>query len=73
MDYEEIIKAIRNDKLYDFIANNFYKMDKEQLRDIILELYYMIRYDYVYGNDNDEKILNENIVECLKENREWEE
>lgn len=73
MEYEEIIEAIRDDRLYGFIANNFYKMDKEQLRDIILELYYMIRYDYVYGNDNDEKILNENIVECLKENREWEE
>lgn len=70
---QEIIQAIKEDKLYDYIANNFYKMSKEDLRDLILEIIYMIYYDYEYSIDVDRQLLNEHIVECLKENREWEE
>ena len=70
---KEIIQAIKKGKLYDYIANNFYKMSKEHLRDLILEIIYMIYYDYEYSIDGDRQLLNEHIVECLKENREWEE
>lgn len=70
---QEIIQAIKEDKLYDYITNNFYKMSKENLRDLILEIIYMIYYDYEYSIDGDRQLLNEHIVECLKENREWEE
>lgn len=70
---QEIIQAIKEDKLYDYIANNFYKISKEDLRDLILEIIYMIYYDYEYSIDADRQLLNEHIVECLKENREWEE
>lgn len=70
---QEIIQAIKKGKLYDYIANNFYKISKEDLRDLILEITYMIYYDYEYSIDGDRQLLNEHIVECLKENREWEE
>lgn len=70
---KEIIQAIKKGKLYDYIANNFYKISKEVLRDLILEIIYMIYYDYEYSIDADRQLLNEHIVECLKENREWEE
>ena len=70
---QEIIQAIKKGKLYDYIANNFYKISKEVLRDLILEIIYMIYYDYEYSIDADRQLLNEHIVECLKENREWEE
>ena len=70
---KEIIQAIKKGKLYDYIANNFYKISKEDLRDLILEIIYMIYYDYEYSIDGDRQLLNEHIVECLKENREWEE
>ena len=69
---KEIIQAIKEDRLYDFIANNYTDIDKCQLKDLILELYYMIRYDYVYGLECDEKIMNKYIAKCLKENRNWE-
>lgn len=39
------IQAIKKGKLYDYIANNFYKISKEDLRDLILEIIYMIYYD----------------------------
>lgn len=70
---QEIIQAIKKDKLYGYIANNFYKISKEHLRDLILEIIYMFFYDYEYSIDVDRQLLNEHIVECLKENREWEE
>lgn len=70
---KEIIQAIKKGKIYDYIANNFYKISKEDLRDLILEIIYMIYYDYEYSIDGDRQLLNEHIVECLKENREWEE
>lgn len=70
---QEIIQAIKEDKLYDYITNNFYKISKEDLRDLILEIIYMIYFDYEYSIDGDRQLLNEHIVECLKENREREE
>lgn len=70
---QEIIQAIKKGKLYDYIANNFYKISKEDLRDLILEIIYMIYYDYEYSIDGNRQLLNKHIVECLKENREWEE
>ena len=70
---KEIIQKIKKGKLYDYIANNFNKISKEDLRDLILEIIYMIYYDHEYSIDADRQLLNEHIVECLKENREWEE
>lgn len=70
---QEIIQAIKKGKLYDYISNNYWKMSKEHLRDLILEIIYMIYFDYEYSIDVDRQLLNEHIVESLKENRDWEE
>lgn len=39
---KEVIKAIRNDEGYDYIANNYTRFTKEELKDIILECLYVI-------------------------------
>ena len=68
---QEILKAIKEDRLYDFIANNYWKMEKEIARDLLLEIYYILRYEQTeisHGED-----LCARIVESLKENRDWEE
>lgn len=38
MEDKEILDGLKSGRPYDFIASNYYRMDKEQLRDIILEL-----------------------------------
>ena len=35
---DEIMKAIEENRLYDFIANNYWRMSKDELKDVILEL-----------------------------------
>lgn len=35
---DEVMKAIEEDKLYDFIANNYWRMSKEELKDVLLEV-----------------------------------
>lgn len=35
---DEIMKAIEENRLYEFIREHYYEMDKEELKDIILEL-----------------------------------
>ena len=70
---KEIIQAIKEDRLYDFVANNYWKMSAEMSRDLLLELIYMIYFDYEYCIEENKKTLNEHIIECLKQNRDWEE
>ena len=35
---DEMRIAVRDDTFFDFIANNYYRMDKEDLKQIILEM-----------------------------------
>lgn len=70
---KEIIQAIKEDRIYDFIANNYYRIDREISRDLLLELIYMIYFDYEYCIEGSKKTLNNHIIEALKENRDWEE
>jgi len=70
----EILKAIKEDRLYDFIANNYWKMSAEISRDLLLELIYEIYFNsYQYSSKEDRQGLNENLIESLKQNRDWEE
>ena len=41
---KELIEVLKNNpnKAYDFIANNYYKMDKSELADFVKELLYSI-------------------------------
>lgn len=42
MEYEEILKGMEEKGIYSFIANNYWKLDKEDLRDIAKELNYIL-------------------------------
>ena len=55
MNEKEILKGLK-EASYDFIANNYYKLSKEQLKDILLE------YIYVVDEDTEEEAI-ENIKE----------
>ena len=46
---EEVIEAMKQDTDYDFIANNYYKMDSTDLKDILLELLYGLYMNDKYG------------------------
>ena len=35
---EQVFEALEKGELYDFIANNYYLMSKEELKDILLEV-----------------------------------
>ena len=52
MEIKDVIKEMKNGKgLYDLIANNYYKLSKEDLKEICLNA--------VYIADNDKEILKE--------------
>lgn len=56
---EELIKVLKDNpnSAYDFICNNYYKMSKEELKNITKELLYAI-HDNVSKEEHD-KILND--------------
>lgn len=70
---QEILKAIKEDRLYDFVANNYYRISQETLRDLILEIYYVFRYETSLDIEEEFIKVHENLIESLKENRDWEE
>ena len=74
---KEIIQALKEDRLYDFIANNYWKIERELIRDLILEIYYILLYDTEIEIDADIdevfKEINNKIIESLKQNRDWED
>lgn len=39
---EDLLKAIDDDRLYDYVASHYYEMDKDDLKDVILELTYAL-------------------------------
>lgn len=42
---KDCLKACKDGRLYDFIANNYYRLGKDDLKDIILELIYTFDID----------------------------
>lgn len=70
---KEIIQAIKEDRLYDFIANNYWRMEKEIVRDLLLEIYYILRYETDIDLDINMAETRKKIIEYLKENRDWHE
>ena len=66
MEENEILEGLKSGKPYDFIANNYYRMDKGQLKDIILELLAQFEGKIYEG------IINQ-LVENLVEYRSWDE
>lgn len=39
---DELKEAIKNNNVFDYVSNNYWKMNKEELRDIIKEYSYFI-------------------------------
>lgn len=66
---KEFVKVLKNNPngAYDFICNNYYKMNKEELRDIAKELLYAV-YDNV-SKAEQKKILND-VAKELADNYE---
>ena len=58
---EELLRNIRKGYLYDYIAEHYYEMSKEQLKELILNIYYIA----VEGKDDElefcEILINELI------------
>ena len=69
----EILKAIKEDRLYDFIANHYWEIKPELMRDLILEIYYVFRYETSLDIEEEFAETHEKLIESLKENRDWEE
>ena len=69
MGEKEILQAIKDNKLYSFIANNYYQIKAEKLKDIILELYFLVTEEF---NIHD-KELNNKLIEYLEEYKGWGE
>ena len=69
---QEILQAIKEDRLYDFIANNYWQIEREILRDLILEIYYIFKYETSLETREHFKGINKKIIQSLKENRDWE-
>lgn len=62
-DYkQEIIDAIKNDTIYDFICSNSYRIDNDILKDLLLECIAVIQ----------EEQKNKKLIENLKEFKDWE-
>lgn len=60
---KEFIEVLKNnpDGAYDFICNNYYKMSKEELKDITKELLYSVHDNVSKAEHN--KILKDVAVE----------
>lgn len=48
---EEILKACEDGTLYDFIANNYWKMTTDQLKNVCLEAVYIANNDKAIGDN----------------------
>ena len=64
MTMKEFIDVLKNNPnhAYDFICNNYYKMSKDELKDIAKELLFAI-YDNVINTAEHDKIMNDVAME----------
>lgn len=62
MEIEEIIEAIKDNKLYGLVSNDYYKMSKEELATILKE--YIIAVETLQEG---KPYTNDDIIEELEE------
>lgn len=66
MDEDDIrvraIDAVRKGELYDFIAHNYWRFRKDELKDILLEVYYAA----TQGNPSENEIFGEDVASELE-------
>lgn len=67
---KEFIEVLKNnpDKAFDFISNNYYKMDKDELKDIVKELLYAIHTNTLKAEHD--KILEDTADELAEQYEE---
>lgn len=62
-DYkQEIVDATKEQRLYDFICSNSYRIDNDILEELLLECIAVIDKEYKYNE----------LIENLKEYKNWE-
>lgn len=61
-EQKEVIEAIKENGLYDFISSNYYRLDRDILLDLLKEAIAMLTGD----------IERKQLIENLKEYRDWE-
>ena len=63
-----LIEVLKNNPngAYDFVANNYYKYSKEELKDVVKELLYAIHTNTT--KDEHDKILNDVAEELTDQN-----
>lgn len=59
---QEIIDAIKERRVYDFICSNSYRIDNDILKDLLLECIAIIDKEYKYNE----------LIENLKDFKLWE-
>ena len=64
MDAKEILSAVKSGKDYDFIANNYYNMEKGELATIYKELTYSI---YSFLSEDEYKRFLQQYAATLEE------
>lgn len=78
MTKKELLKSIKENNgsicgnLYDYIANNYWNMSKEELKDVCLEVIYSLDYKW-WDKDDAQKVrtdLIENIDERMTDDEE---
>lgn len=57
MEIKEIIEGVKKEGIFEFIVNNYWKLSKEDLRDVAKELDYAIY--SMYSKNEYDKIVNE--------------
>ena len=67
MDTKELRKALHDGTFYDYVANHYYEMTKDQLKELILNLDWVATENM---NDNQAKEFYQNVEEEL-ENRDF--
>lgn len=69
---KEFIEVLKNnpDKAFDFISNNYYKMNKDELKDIVKELLYAIHTNTLKVEHD--KILEDTADELAEQYEEEE-
>lgn len=69
---KEFINVLKNNPnhAYDFICNNYYKMSKEELKDIAKELLYAVHSNAINTEEHDEILgeVAEELADYYEEN-----
>ena len=65
---KELLEAIKNDMVYDYVANNYWKLRKEELAYIAKELAFAVHIALSKGNAQDVwDEMQENVENDIKE------